>query len=342
MTKIYSAFNAEPLMKTIIYKMSLIRVNIELLDSLHLFDINIIAENFFSDLFSIVRDANYQNKNLFYPNTKAIDIVDDNNKIAIQITSENRSTKITSTTTKFNETPLKQNGYKLQIFIISERKKRRKTQENEFVKVLYIEDLIYEIAELSIYKKQKIVEFLNESINFSISEAIIDETDFNIAKQPKNLKQFYKTLNFKFNSQEEDCNLKILNEYIKKLCNIDIKTRRYFCIFVKTMYKYKENKNIVKEYPHFKKYLKISTIEHNIKHVTKQELNEIMDYMQDQELVILDKNYETDEENKLISFKGCREWGDLVFDLMDFAIAKHIDAKDFFVNLDFSSLEDNK
>lgn len=332
--EIYGVLADEPVMKTIIYKLGLIRVNVELLSVLHLYDINIFAENFFNNLFCIVRNATYENLNLSKPNSKAIDIVDNINKIAIQITSENTSKKVTKTIEKFKETEYYKNGYELQIFIISE--KNTKSTENN---VLYIEDLLKEIYKLPNSQKNKVNEYLKESINLSITDAIIDNTDFNNPKRPNNLKKFFETLNTGFNENEDKGNLEVINKYIDRLCLIDYKTRCYFNIFARIMYKLKDNKNMVSSYPDQKKYLKLTAIEHNIDFSYKEELLEIIQYLEDMNLIIFDQNWATGND-KMISFKGIDGWYDLVLELMEFANKNNIDSKEIFVNLDFSLLED--
>lgn len=326
---------AEPLMKSIIYKLSLIRVNAELLNSLHLFDINIFAENFFNNLFSIVRNATYENLNLYNFNTKTIDIVDNINKITIQITSENNNKKITDTFKKFKETEYYKNGYQIQIFVILEKKKN---SANDYV--FYIEDLIKEIYKLPYSHKNKINEFLNESINLSISYAINDKTDFNNPKRTYNLKKIFEVLNFNYNVQEDISNLEVINKYINRLCLVDYKTRCYFNKFAKTLFKLKDNKNMVITFPDFRKYLKLSAIEHNIVFSDENELLEIIKYLEDMELIVFDQNWVTGND-KMISFKGVDCWEDIVLELMEFAYKIKIEFKELFVNLNFLYLEEN-
>ncbi len=335
--EIYSIFAEEPLMKTIIYKLGLIRVNAELLGTLHLFDINIFAENFFNNLFSITRNATYENLNLSCSNAKAIDIVDNTNKIAIQITTEDTSTKITKTVEKFKETKYYKDGYELQIFFIS---KKKNIKSRDDVYIFYIEDFIKEIYKLPYSQKNKVNEFLNESINLSITDSIIDKTDFNNPKRPNNVKKIFEIFDLDYNEQEDEGNLKVINQYIDRLCLVDYKMRCYLNKFAKIMYRLKDNKNMVKSYPDFKKYMKISAIERNIDFSSKNELMDIIQYLEDMNFIIFDQDWTTCND-KMISFKGIDSWDDLVLDLMDFAHKSSIDSKELFVDLNFSLLEDN-
>lgn len=91
---------------------------IKLSNKLNLTDINIYCEN---DLIQILNNiykwqlynANKQNKN-----AKAIDLLDDNNRIAIQITSDTSTKKIKDSLTKFQETPF--SNYDFYMFYLTD------------------------------------------------------------------------------------------------------------------------------------------------------------------------------------------------------------------------------
>lgn len=68
------------------------------------YDINLECENFYRDLLNILWDCNLKNLNVDKKNAKAIDLIDYEKKIAIQITSDKSLTKIRTTIKNFEDT----------------------------------------------------------------------------------------------------------------------------------------------------------------------------------------------------------------------------------------------
>lgn len=93
------------------------------LNEANLYDINIHAENVLIPLLNEVFSLSLQNANVQAKNYPAIDLIDPDNRVAIQVTATADSQKITDTLTMFT----KNNQYKafdhLYIYIISERQK---------------------------------------------------------------------------------------------------------------------------------------------------------------------------------------------------------------------------
>ncbi len=110
----------ENLIKNITYKLSVLKSYIELKNIINHYDINIISENFYRDFFNLVYDFNLENANYKKENMPAIDLVDDINKICIQITSENTTKKIKETIKKFEENKLYEKYNKLLILLKGE------------------------------------------------------------------------------------------------------------------------------------------------------------------------------------------------------------------------------
>lgn len=76
---------------------------VEVRNSICLFDLNIAAEDFYKELLNIVYSLNFVNLNNGNRNAKAIDLGDRTARKAIQVTSDNSSGKIKDTITKFVE-----------------------------------------------------------------------------------------------------------------------------------------------------------------------------------------------------------------------------------------------
>lgn len=85
------------------------------------YDINHECENFYRDLLNDLYDWKLSNLNAKDRNAKGIDLIDEENKIAIQVTSNDSSTKIQDTIKKFEETYSK-NDYELYVLNILTKK----------------------------------------------------------------------------------------------------------------------------------------------------------------------------------------------------------------------------
>ncbi|MXV49514.1 SMEK domain-containing protein [Pedobacter sp. HMF7647] len=86
-------------------------------NSLNLTDVNIHAENFFRDLLKLL-GYTFTNSNFDDQNSAYIDLIDYERKIAIQITAQNDSGKITESLNGFYKNP-KYYDFKLQVLLIS-------------------------------------------------------------------------------------------------------------------------------------------------------------------------------------------------------------------------------
>lgn len=150
-----------------------------------LFDSNRVAQDFFSELFSLIFEyANLQeldklNGVVNYP---AIDLGDENAKIAFQITTRKDSEKIKNTIEKFIKNNLYNKYNRLVVFIIGEKPNYRKTFGTKnlfsFDKEKDIWDdnfLIKEIDKLDIKKLEEIRDFLKESLQDYKSPAILTD-----------------------------------------------------------------------------------------------------------------------------------------------------------------------
>jgi hypothetical protein len=118
-------------MSLIIKRLTYLKTLVQLSNSLNLNNVNIHAENFFRDLFNLLDNKqtnknNFINTNFSQQNAAFIDLIDQDNKIAIQVTSQNDNTKISESIEGF----LSQDKYKdytLIILLISKEAKDYRT-----------------------------------------------------------------------------------------------------------------------------------------------------------------------------------------------------------------------
>jgi len=125
-----------------------IKTKVDLDNQLSLYDINKLGEDIFIHILNDVYDLSLKNANKLQENFPAIDLVDDLNKIVIQVTSTITAEKVRSTIKKFKQ--LKQySGYQLQFFYLKEKPNFQKSTLDELAKdkisindLLGIEDII--------------------------------------------------------------------------------------------------------------------------------------------------------------------------------------------------------
>jgi hypothetical protein len=85
-------------------------------------DINIHAENFYRDLLNILFKYELKNENFKTQNSKAVDLIDDINGVAVRVTLDSKIDSIADTARNFMEEKLYEN-YDLKILIIGNKRK---------------------------------------------------------------------------------------------------------------------------------------------------------------------------------------------------------------------------
>ncbi len=118
--------NKEIYLKNIATALALLSREVEILNCVNFYDINIMAEDFYAKLLNKIYGYNLRNLNVYEKNAPAIDLGDDGNKLSFQVTSDNDSEKIKKTIEKFieHEQYLK---YDRLIMLILTKKKRYTT-----------------------------------------------------------------------------------------------------------------------------------------------------------------------------------------------------------------------
>ena len=163
--------NRENIFKEIENYLTFIQLKLKNRNSLNLQDINIMAEDFFKDLFNIIFGYNLKNINQSTQNAPSIDLYDDENKIAIQVTSDNSREKINKTIELFINNKLYQK-YKLMFIIINDRLNYQKNFDtkglfdfNQKEDIIFIINLLNIIKSKELNKQKEILEFLQNEIS---------------------------------------------------------------------------------------------------------------------------------------------------------------------------------
>ncbi|MDO5432999.1 SMEK domain-containing protein [Eubacterium sp.] len=141
-------------------------------NSIHLFDINTHSETFYASLLNIIFDWELLNANHEEMNIVGIDLIDKQNKIAIQVTSDSSSTKIKKTIELFSQHHFYETYTTLFILIIVMNHPNYTTEFitnglfvfNKTEHILCIKDLIKKISSLSTEKLKDLNEYLCKEV----------------------------------------------------------------------------------------------------------------------------------------------------------------------------------
>jgi len=159
--------NRQSYISLIIRRLSYLKTEVTAYNTLNLTDINVIAENFYRDLFNLI-GFKFTNTNFESNNYAHIDLIDTVNKQAIQVTSQNDNIKIKEAIDGFFAKP-ENKDYKLQILLISKDAKDYRTKFgnnfNHKEDVLDINRLLAIINDINEIDSIKgIADFLNKNV----------------------------------------------------------------------------------------------------------------------------------------------------------------------------------
>lgn len=167
--------NRSDLINGIAYYLTHLAMQVRLLNSLNLQDDNVHAENFFRDLLNFALGYDLMNINIVAKNARAIDLGDQVNRIAIQVTSTSDFEKIKHTHGGFVKGGLDRKYDRLVVLIIGEKKAYREaslggdgvfkvTLEDD---VWGMTDLLRKIGDLPLDKLERCRDFLRAELRIA-------------------------------------------------------------------------------------------------------------------------------------------------------------------------------
>lgn len=179
--------NKEIYLKNVAESLALLSKQVELLNAVNLYDINIIAEDFFTELLNLIFDYKLKNVNVVEKNAPAIDLIDEENKISIQVTSDNSSTKIKHTINEYIYNKSYEKYDRLIVLILTRKKKysasfdtKDKFVFNNGSDILDVKDLVKFVRGLEIEKIRSVNDFLGRELCekvYSAKETQANEID---------------------------------------------------------------------------------------------------------------------------------------------------------------------
>lgn len=167
----------------IIELLSFLKAKVELSNPINLTDVNIYSENFYRDFLNLVYGYKLQNINIIEQNATAIDLGDEEKKIAFQITSTSDLSKTKKTVAAFIKKNLYEKYDRLVIFNITTKANHRDNfvgdqatyQLDTKQDIWDISNLIKVINDLSLERIKEIYAFLKDEIKVTLDQTLAKE-----------------------------------------------------------------------------------------------------------------------------------------------------------------------
>ena len=174
-------------MNYIIETLNIIRYEVISRNKLNLTDDNIILENFIRDIMNLTYNYQLRNSNQVNKNYPSVDLIDENNKISVQITSTKSSKKVNDTLDSFNELKLYQKYDTVKIFILTQKQKKYSINNYDKIKfdintdIMDFDDLYKDILYTSAITRKEICEIIAQEISKvmkSLGKDYFEQYDF--------------------------------------------------------------------------------------------------------------------------------------------------------------------
>lgn len=151
--------------------LALLSKEVTILNAVNLYDINIVAEDFFPGLLNLIYGYKLKNANHLEKNAPAIDLFDKKNSIVVQVTSDNSSKKINHTIDEFNKNEYYKTYHRL-IVVILTNKKKYSTEFNTGGKFVFdktkdiwdVKDIMKDIRKLGTNQIKEISSYLSKEL----------------------------------------------------------------------------------------------------------------------------------------------------------------------------------
>jgi len=215
--------NQQELLNNIVKYLGRLREQIKIYNGGSEFSINVRAENILKDILNVLFDCNLTNAN--YTKAKSypsIDLIDENKKIAFQITSTSTNKKVQHTLNTFIKNNLDKDIKELYVYILTDKQKISSYNQNEFDNILD-NKIVFDTAK-HILDKTNLYDKINEKHDFQMISKIEDLLEKQFSdfqkKQSGNLRILHVT-DLKFDISQD---INKYNSTINELIS-DIKTK---------------------------------------------------------------------------------------------------------------------
>lgn len=169
--------NRQDYQKSIINSLTWLSTQVTVHNRLNLTDINVHSENFYRDLLNLAFGYNLVNINIIDPNAAAIDLGNEGDKFAIQVTSTSALAKTKHTVSKFIDKRLYKKYDRLVVLNIASKTTHTISTVGDDSYSLNTKDDIWDIGDLALMindlelpKIQEISNFLNQQLYMKPTE----------------------------------------------------------------------------------------------------------------------------------------------------------------------------
>lgn len=306
---------------------------------LALYDLHKYCEDFSAHLLNLVYGYNLKNLNLKKFNEPGIDLGDEDNMVAFQVTTNKKSKKVNDTLEKLTDEQ-KEKYEDFNVFIVGDKQKNYTINEElaaqvGFTKdnILDITDILSRINTLPITRMQEIDDFLKSELykahwafNGGKVQSILLGSPTLIFPNCKALVEHYVTTLHPLNiTDEEEWEME---EGIRNLMNAIISLppasiQFFYSLIVKVKYS-----------SHFDGYsINIDKMERFV-NLTKSAYITELKILQDENLIKFDEDF---EGNTFIILSGLCDRNCALNHILEFVKAKEIDLEDIFLKFDLST-----
>lgn len=173
--------NRENLFNYIDERLAVLAHRVETRGKLNILDLHLHSENFYRDFLNLLYGWNLENLNKVNQNVEAIDLIDNTNRIIIQVSSTNTKQKIESALEKNSMANYKGWSFKFISIARSATDLRTKTFANPYslnfsptTDIIDIDSLIREVCGLTIGKLQEIETFIRKELGNDTTSRVIE------------------------------------------------------------------------------------------------------------------------------------------------------------------------
>lgn len=207
--------NRQKLIDEITEQLAILTHKVKLQNGLNLTDLNIHAENFFRDFLNLLYGFRLHNCNAEIHNAAAIDLRDEENRIAIQVTSNSRREKIQYTVETFCEQGSDEIYDRLVILLLGEGRSYRKDFEFErsnrssFIvrrneDIWDLQKLMRDIGNLTLDRLHEIRDFLVRELGCAIERRRKFQTELPAHRQVSRIMSYGRTACFTIRKSNDD------------------------------------------------------------------------------------------------------------------------------------------
>lgn len=209
-----------------------------------MYDLNKQAERFFMDLLNMVQGWNLVDLNIETPNAPVIDLGDMPRKICMQVTAEDRSTKIKDTINEFVEKKLYEK-YRRIVFLMIAGKKNYSADFPTGGKFSFsiaddiwdTDDLLEKIETLKVDRLQAINDFLNKELApivkvYAAPTSLLLRVERAIDSPPITAQKFLEFCQYEEGDPSWSDEFKVIKKFYNKLKGFSNEEREYLVLIV--------------------------------------------------------------------------------------------------------------